>query len=455
MEELIRVLIEGGVIIRGKDQWSVALERLSDLKIPTTLTGLLQARLDGLNPNDRETLQQASVIGRVFWMDVVERMHNPEYRNAETSGPITEKLGALRTRELIYRYEESASREASEFIFKNQILHDVTYESVLLRHRPTYHAQAAQGLVEIGGERVNEYAGRVGEHYEFDGEWLKAAAWYARAGRQAQVTYALDAAINYYQKALNFFREHGGADQLKTKLDVHLWLAQVLNWQAHYSDAVDIYKEMLKDAEAHNDLIAQAQALNGMASSLEFQGDHRASLESATRGEVVARKTDETLVLANALMMQSIARIRLGEAHVALPLSEQALEICTEQNSQSDMARCLNQLGVAHYLSGRVDKAEECMERALKIFQELGDRLQGMDLLNNLGAISEGRGDYETAFQRFDGAVKIAREIGYRDGEIVFLANRGGEQVALKNYAEAELPDRGLCHLHITLAQRH
>src|SRR5258706_15924488 len=102
------------------------------------------------------------------------------------------------------------------------------------------------------------------------------------------------------------------------------------------------------------------------------------------------------------------------------------------------MARCLNQLGGVHYLSGRVYKGEECMERALKIFQELGDRLQGMDLLNNLGAISEGRGDYETAFQRFDGAVKIAREIGYRDGEIVFLANRGGEQVALKNYAEAE-----------------
>ena len=51
---------------------------------------------------------------------------------------------------------------------------------------------------------------------------------------------------------------------------------------------------------------------------------------------------------------------------------------------------------------------------------------------------SHARGDYDNAFQRYNSALKIAREIGYRDGEIVFLSNRGIEQVALKNYADAE-----------------
>jgi predicted ATPase len=106
--------------------------------------------LDSLNPNVRETLQQASVIGRIFWTDIVKHMHNPEYQNVDAPDPITDRLGTLRTKELIYRYEESASREASEFIFKNAILHDVTYESVLLRLRPVYHVQVAEGLVEIG-----------------------------------------------------------------------------------------------------------------------------------------------------------------------------------------------------------------------------------------------------------------------------------------------------------------
>ena len=92
-------------------------------------------------------------------------MRNPEVRYNETVTPLSEQLSVLRTKELIYRYEESASREALEFIFKNQILHDVTYESVLLRLRPTYHVQASEGLIDVCGERVNEYAGRVGENY--------------------------------------------------------------------------------------------------------------------------------------------------------------------------------------------------------------------------------------------------------------------------------------------------
>ena len=69
----------------------------------------------------------------------------------------------------------------------------------------------------------------------------------------------------------------------------------------------------------------------------------------------------------------------------------------------------------------------------------LGNRQQGMDLLSNLGVIADARGDYETAFQRYHSALEIAREIGYKDGEIVFLTNRGSEQVALGNYGAGEV----------------
>jgi len=437
VEELIKVLIEGGVIVRGSEQWSVNLNRLSDLKVPATLTGLLQARIDSLNSNVRETLQQASVVGRVFWTDIVERMHNPEFQVTEMSSPITDRLGVLRSKELIYRYEESASREAMEFIFKNAILHDVTYESVLLRLRPIYHLQAAEGLINIGGERVMEYSGRVGEHYERARKWVRAAEWYARAGRQAQNTYVSDSAINYYQKALGFFKEHGGSGQVQQILEVYLHLGEVLNWQARYTEAVEIYHAMLEVAEESGDLVAQSRALHSLAMSLGFQGDHRVSLDNATRAESLARKAGANLELARALTMEGSAYFRLGEAQKALSLAEQALAISSDSNDQNEMARCLNLLGAVHYVTGRFDKSETYWGNALKIFQDLGNRQQGMDLLSNLGAIADARGDYETAFQRYDGALKIARQTGYRDGEIVFLTNRGSELVALKKYPEA------------------
>ncbi|HEX6032831.1 MAG TPA: adenylate/guanylate cyclase domain-containing protein, partial [Anaerolineales bacterium] len=129
VEELIKVLIDKGVIIRGEDQWWVEMGRFSELKVPATLTGLLQARLDSLNQSARETLQQASVVGRIFWTNVVEHMRNPERPGAETSSPIEERLSLLRAKELIFQYGDLHTPQTPEFIFKNAILHNVTYES--------------------------------------------------------------------------------------------------------------------------------------------------------------------------------------------------------------------------------------------------------------------------------------------------------------------------------------
>lgn len=438
VEEVIKVLIDKGVIIRGEDQWQVKMDHLSALRVPDTLTGLLQARLDSLNMNSRETLQQASVVGRIFWTSVVERMRNPEKQNAETDAPITDQLGMLRAKELIFQYGDTATSRLPEFIFKNAILHDVTYESVLLRLRRVYHLQAAEGLIDIWGERINEYAGRVGEHYEQAGEWLKAAEWYARAGKQAQDTYEPDAAVAYYQKALDFLSENAGSHRVPQQLEIYSRLGNVLNWQACYADAAGIYQAMLALAESQSDRVAQSRALQGLATSLSYQGDHRPALESAIHAETFAREADARVELARAIWTQGSARFRLGEPRVALSLGEQALAIATEVDEPNEIGRCLNLLGAVHYGLGQYRQAENYWTNSLEIFQTLGNRQQGMDLLSNLGVVADIHGDYNTALQRYQEALDIAREIGYRDGEIVFLSNRGIAQVALKNYAAAE-----------------
>ena len=437
VEELIKVLIDKDIIIRGPEQWQVQMDRIVDLKVPDTLTGLLQARLDSLNLNAKETLQQASVVGRIFWMNVVDHMHNPESQFSQSSTPITDRLGMLKAKELIFQYGDLASSTIPEFIFKNAILHDVTYESVLLRLRPVYHLQAAEGLIEIGGERINEYAGRVGEHFEQAREFSQAATWYARAGKQAQMTYELDAAVRYYSKSLEFLKKD--ADLYRPlQLEIYPQLGEVLNWQARYTDAVDTYNTMLNIATQHGDLISQSRALQGLAASLSYRGEHRAALDSAIHAESLARSANVPLEIAKALWAQGSARYRLGEPRAVLSLGEQALAITTELNNPNEMGRSLNLLGAAHYALGQYVQAQNYWENALKIFRELGNKQQDMLLLNNLGAIADAVGDHDTAFERYHSALEIARGIGYRDGEILFLTNRGGQQVALGNYAAAE-----------------
>jgi len=437
VEELIKALIDEGIILRDAEHWQVRTDRLSDLKVPATLTGVLQARLDNLPTADREVLQQASVVGRVFWNQVVEHMRNPESRVTNTPPLVAARLETLEKKELIFHRDASAFAETPEYIFKHAILHDVTYESVLLRLRKVYHIQVAENLIELGGERVNEYAGRIGEHFELADERPRAAEWYTHAGIQAQETYAPEAAASYYQKALGFLRNQTGAEPLRRKQEVCRRLGEVLNWQARYIDAAVTYQLLLDISKDRGDLESQSRAHYGMATSLGYQGDQHSALESAVQAEKMARKADSSIDLVKALWIQGTIRFRLGEPQAVLELGEQALEIATKLDKPVEIGRCLNLLGAAQYVNGRFQQAEEYFERSLAIFQEQGNRRQGMDLLSNLGVIAEASGDYDLALERYQNALEIARQSGYRDGEIVFLTNRGGQYVALQRYSEA------------------
>ncbi len=214
-------------------------------------------------------------------------------------------------------------------------------------------------------------------------------------------------------------------------------LGEVLNAQAKYNEAVDVYKLMLKSAEDLGDIAAQSRALQGIAYSIGEKGDNPSSLDYATKAETLAQRVDARIELTVALWTQGIARYRLGEPRVALSLGERALKIATELNNSAEMGRCLNLLGAAYYALGQYVQAESYWENALKTFEELGNKQQGMVLLNNLSAIADVRGDHNTAYQRYDRALQIAREIGNRDREILFLTNRGGTQVALGKYEAA------------------
>ncbi len=89
MEELLKMLIDQGAVETG-EPWKVNAERLLVTKVPPTLTGVLQARLNGLPAAEKRALQQASVVGAVFWDQAL----------AAVEAQAAEQLPALVQREL-------------------------------------------------------------------------------------------------------------------------------------------------------------------------------------------------------------------------------------------------------------------------------------------------------------------------------------------------------------------
>lgn len=199
VEELVKMLVEDGVVVKGEESWQVLPERLSEIKVPPTLAGVLQARLESLPLEEQQVLQQASVVGRLFWDQVVAHIQAAEGGKPQA---VAEALGSLRGREMVYRREASAFTDAREYMFKHDILREVTYESVLKKLRRRYHGLVADWLIAQVSGRTGEYSGLIASHLLQAGRKEQASAYFLQAGEAAGESYANAEAVGYFSQAL-------------------------------------------------------------------------------------------------------------------------------------------------------------------------------------------------------------------------------------------------------------
>lgn len=449
VEELIKILIDQRILLPGAGAWSIDESRLEEIDVPTTLTGVLQARLDSLSPEEKQILLRASVVGRTFWDDAVGHLSEGTIKASsfDPKPSIGESLESLRSKGFIYRREMSAFAGTREFIFKHALLQQVAYSNVLRRERAGYHRATAYWLIEQSDERADEYAGVIAAHFERAGEEQNAAQWYVRAGHQARVSYAPDAATTYYYKALALI---SGANDSTQKLlgearlvELYEGLGEVLMTHARLNDAVEAYEKMRAAAEKQGHVLAQARALVGLAFIQGKKGNHRQSLDYSVQAEKLAGEfytpTGKRWA-ARSLIRQCWAHYWLGDTSSALALTGHALATSREigDEGRREQAFSLHLLGAINEKLGRFSEAENYKKQALNLFKEIGDQRNECQLLISLGESKRLRGDYIAAIEYYDEALILAREIGDRVGEILSLNNQSGARIGQGDYAQAE-----------------
>ena len=434
MEELVKMMIEHGVIIPGERYWQVHPARLAELRVPATLTGVLQARLDRLPFTERELLQRASVVGRIFWDGAVAYLSQEEPEPEPV--PVTDGLGALQGKELIFRRLAPAFAGTEEFMFKHAILHEVTYESVLKSRRRQFHERTATWLIQKSDRRVDEYAGAIAHHYEQASLLVEAITWYERAARQAQSGYAHAVAASYYQHALELANDLGDKLPVPRQCSLLAGFGSSLRLQARFSEAQSIFHTLLTLAEMSDNLPRQIEALDNLARIHERYGEYKVALSLAEQMEGLARQTDTMTPseLASVLYRRGWTLYRLGEMDQALTIGHQCLTLSQNSESLLMKAQSLNLIGVAYVALGRFDLAEPYIEQSLVFRRQMGNRASVTSMLNNLGETARLQGNYEKAVPLYEEAMAIAQEIGNRAGVALYRSNLAGARLGLKAY---------------------
>ena len=132
VEEVIRSLIDSGVIFLENDEWNTSTDAV-EVAIPETVYGIILSRVDRLEENLKHLLQSASVIGRLFGRRLLETISKTEHE-------LDESLCQLEDQSFIY--QERAVPE-QEYAFKHVMARDAVYEGIVKRTRVRFHAQGS------------------------------------------------------------------------------------------------------------------------------------------------------------------------------------------------------------------------------------------------------------------------------------------------------------------------
>ncbi|HJP67162.1 MAG TPA: AAA family ATPase, partial [Actinomycetota bacterium] len=215
LEEIIRRLIDEGVLVRTERGWQ-ATEVDHAGVLPDTIHSLLAARIDALPAEEKQVLQEASVVGRTFWAEPVSRsLDRPAHDGVDVA------LLGLERRGLIQVRPTSTIAGQVEYAFKHALVRDVAYASLPRARRARSHATLGGWIEVLAADRREEFAELLAHHFamaasgeDADLAWeddpsareaVRAKAFDAllAAGAAVRKRYALDKAVSLHQRALD------------------------------------------------------------------------------------------------------------------------------------------------------------------------------------------------------------------------------------------------------------
>ncbi len=400
MEELVKMLIDVGAIVTDADQWRVNPDKLLATRVPQTLTGVLQARLDGLHSCEKLALQQASVIGLVFWDQALAAL--------DAGAPT--HLPALLHNALIAAHDDASldaqAQPAREYAFTHQILHQVTYDTLLKPARRALHAKAAQWLAGLSGARARDFLGATAEHFRHAGQLRQACEFFTRAAEHAAERAAHQATIGYVAQALALL----DAPASRRETAAGLTPDHTLRWRL-----LDVRERTLDLQGQRAGQLADIEALQQVA---ELLGDDRHRAEVAWRRASLAMRTGDYHTMQSAALDTLALAKRAPDTHLGLR-GQQRLALALSYLGDDGQARALAQQGLAQA-------------------RELGARQLEALFLNALSFIADNQADRLTSLDMDQQDLLINRELGNRRNEAIALGNLGLGWLRLGELAQAQ-----------------
>lgn len=449
MEALVQMLLDSGALQAaagdGTVSWTWHPERHDPARLPTTLNGVLQARLDVLPPAEALALQQGAVIGVQF--------DAPALAAVAPDAPA--HLPALLQRGLLLLTNgtaDGAVREAADdtaqgtapgasptptptptpslaprYQFGHQLMQQAAYERLLKPEKRASHQRAGAWFGALADAGSGAELATTAEHLNRAGDRSGTSRYSLRAALYLATRYAHDEVVFQATRALQYADD----DDLDARWHALLARQRALRIRGDDSAQHADLDQLADIAMATGNAVQQATVAVRRVVAHDEAGRPQRAIEQAAGALALARQAgDAALELATFSAWAGALRTT-GDHSRAQEIAAQGLARARALGLRRSESEMLISLAAIHNERGDSAEAGTLLRQALAIDHELGDRFGECLGRLNLGVAALQHAHFDVARAELDGARALARLLGRRQLEIPALLNLSALELAL------------------------
>jgi class 3 adenylate cyclase/tetratricopeptide (TPR) repeat protein len=411
-EEYVRMLQDRGFLVHGAHGWQLDLDR--ELPLPETVQGMIAARLDALALDEKDLIQNAAVIGKVFWSGGLAAVGGS---GVSTSDAV---LHALERKEFIRRERRSAVAGEAQYAFLHALVRDVAYGQIPRAARVDKHRRAAEWIETLARDRSDDRAEMLAQHYReaialaraagVDIEPLRepAVRALAEATRRAETLNAWAGAAEFARAALDLL----GEDDPR-RADLLLALGRA-GWMTG-EEAAEHLRAAIDAFQAKGEVEAAAEAEVLLARSFWGQGDSERAEGHMAHAVALVEDRPPSPVQARVLAQRARNAFISGDPRRGLELAQRVLPLVEQVGGDELVSHVLNTIGMSRVSAGDPAGIEDLRRSA-----ELAESANAPDALhtalNNLANMLWQVGELEAASTCLKEARAADERFGYSAG---------------------------------------
>jgi tetratricopeptide (TPR) repeat protein len=375
--------------------------------LPESVQGIIAARLDTLPVEEKELLQDAAVLGRVFWLGALGRER----------WTLEARLHALARKEFVTPNRRSSVAGEDEYLFRHALVRDVAYEQVPRAARADKHLAAAEWLESLG--RPEDHAEMLAHHYAAALDYSRGAGQdpgvvaergriaFRDAGARAFALSAFAAAARFYGLALESWPAD---DPERPELLLELAHSYQVSGDERQQPALETAREAALSA-ARPELAAVADAL--LAEVWWYRAEPARSAEHLERARALVEGQPSSHAKAHVLSQVSRYRMLAGRDEEAIRIGREALAMADQLGLRELQAHALDNIGTARGNQGDAGGLDD-LERAVEIALAAGSA-EVARASNNLAVLVWALGDLRRGVSLLEKAIAHSERLGLAD----------------------------------------